>query len=101
MRNIKGYEKEYLISPTGRVFSLKTDKFLTPHLTYLKYKRIWLYKNGVGNRYYIHRLVAIAYIPNPDSKPEVNHKNKERSDNYYENLEWCTRKENINHIHQE
>ena len=48
----------------------------------------------------VHRLVALAFIPNPDNKPEVNHKNCIRGDNRIENLEWMTREENITYISQ-
>lgn len=66
------------------------------------YKTIILSKtvNGIEyqKRYYVHRIVATAFIPNPESKKQVNHINNERGDNRLENLEWTTRSENISHI---
>lgn len=56
-----------------------------------------LYKNGSGKNYYIHRLVAEAYINNPYELPQVNHKDENKSHNYINNLEWITHKENCNY----
>ena len=52
---------------------------------------------GRGNKRYIHQLVAKAFIPNPNNLPEVNHKDDNHSNNNVDNLEWCTRKYNVNH----
>jgi hypothetical protein len=56
--------------------------------------------NGVRKKYYVHRVVALLYIPNPKNLKEVNHKNGIKSDNRVENLEWCTRKENVQHAYK-
>ena len=61
------------------------------------YLFIGLYKNKVGKPFLVHRLVAMAFIPNPDNLPQVNHKDENKSNNHVENLEWCTAKYNSNY----
>ena len=61
------------------------------------YKRVKLTQNGKRKSFLIHRLVALAYIPNTYNKPIVNHINSNRTDNRVENLEWVTHKENSQH----
>jgi hypothetical protein len=61
------------------------------------YVYVNLSKDGQAKKFYIHRLVAEAYIPNPEGKEQVNHKNEVKTDNYINNLEWATCKENINY----
>jgi len=57
--------------------------------------------NGKSTGKLLHRLLALTYIPNPDNKPDINHKNGKKLDNRVENLEWCTRSENSLHYHRE
>lgn len=95
--NIEGHEGHYQVSDHGWVKSLKhgKERILTPGKSkgYLNVS-LW---NGVGKSYLIHRLVAIAFIPNPENKPEVNHKWGNKSDNRAIALEWATHAENILH----
>jgi len=99
MRSVLDYEGQYSVTEDGRIWSHKRNRFLTPH--YIKgYLRIGLRDSSDNqNRkmHLVHRLVAEAYIENPDEKPEVNHINSDRSDNRIENLEWATRCENNGH----
>ena len=98
-KDIKGYEGIYQISNKGRVKSLHYGKEKILSGTPIKggYLFINLSKNGKTKPFYIHRLVAQAFLPNPDNLPDVNHKDEDKTNNYVENLEWCSRKYNINY----
>lgn len=97
MKDIKNFENQYAITSCGKVWSYKSNKFLSPRLTANGYYAVCLYKDGKGKNYYIHRLVAEAYIDNPDNKPQVNHKDENKANNCINNLEWITVKENNNY----
>lgn len=96
MKDIKGYEGQYAITEDGQVWSYKTNKFMKSNLArgYLKIK---LSNGAIRKDYYIHRLVAEAYVPNPQDKPQVNHKDENKLNNNASNLEWVTAKENTNY----
>ena len=91
-KDVPGFEGYYLISNQGRVFSTRTEKILREK-TYLGYKKVNLCANGKRETWSVHRLVAIAFIPNPENKPTVNHINENKADNRVENLEWATIRE--------
>ena len=84
---------DYLIYPDGRVFSKKSNIFLKSG-DVAGYRRMAIWNNQGKKQLYVHRLVAIHYIPNPENKPEVDHKNRIRDDNRVENLRWATISEN-------
>ena len=97
MKNIEGYEGLYAITSCGKVWSYKRKKFLTPLVNGNGYMFVNLCKNGKIKNHLIHRLVAEAYIPNPDNLPQVNHKDENKTNNCLQNLEWCDAIYNINY----
>ncbi len=99
---ITNYEDCYAISEDGSVTRLDTGRVLKPCLNKQNgYLYVSLWKNNVGKAFAVHRLVALAYIPNPDNKPEVNHISSNRADPRKSNLEWSTRSENVKHGYED
>ena len=115
-KEIRGYEGLYLISDEGEVISLprtietknhsgdivvhRKMKKLKPHLRGndgLKYPAVTLSKNGKSIAYSLHRLVATAFIPNPDNLPEVNHIDENTMNCSVDNLEWCDHQYNVDY----
>ena len=97
MKDVKGYEGLYAVTSCGKVWSYKNKKFLKP-MTYKNgYLYVNLHKDKKIKHCYIHRLVAMAYIPNPENLPQINHKDENKANNCLQNLEWCDAKYNINY----
>lgn len=92
-KTIKGFP-DYLITDSGKVYSLKSKKWLKTVLSGSGYQRVWLYNDNGGIRKAVHRLVAEAFIPNPHKLPEINHIDEDKNNNSVENLEWCTHRYN-------
>lgn len=101
-RWVVGYENRYMVSNAGNVMTVpkKTHAegfLLTKSMGANGYQNVHLRKDGVDKRVSVHRLVAIAFIPNPNSLPEINHIDGDKTNNSVENLEWCTRSDNKKH----
>lgn len=100
--NIEGFEGKYMVSSFGRVKRLssyyrRTEIILNPPLGSRGYLQIILSNNGKRKTYLVHRLVAKAFIPNPNNLTQVNHKDENKQNNCVDNLEWCDSKYNINY----
>ena len=111
-KDIKNYEGMYQISNFGNVKTLSriiygkngkitnkiSEKILKPIKSKNNYLQVILYKNNKKKNFYIHKLVAIYFIDNPENKKEVNHIDRNTNNNHVSNLEWVTSKENMKHL---
>lgn len=88
-KDIPGFEGLYMVSNMGDVYSVRRRKALTPD-DVRGYKQVTLQSNGNRKRYKVHRLVALAFVPQTEGMTIVNHKDENKSNNRADNLEWCT-----------
>lgn len=98
-KDVVGYEGLYKVSNLGNVMGLKRGKILSPQERQHGYLAVCLYgrpsKNGRFRQVSVHRIVAEAFVPNPNRFKEVNHKDENKQNNVAENLEWCSHKQNV------
>ena len=96
-KDVIGWEKYYEINEIGQVRNKETQHIISQDTNSCGYKRVTLYRPR--KRFFVHRLVALMFIPNPSNKPEINHKDNNLQNNNYKNLEWTTRKANERQSH--
>ena len=97
MAQIANYSN-YEIFEDGRIYNLKTNRWVSFSPRNDGYSRVSLMDDtGIRKSCYVHRLVAMAYLPNPNNLPCINHKDENRSNNHVNNLEWCTYEYNNNY----
>ena len=109
-KDIKNYEGLYQVSNLGKIKSVNKlvknkgnfkkkikERILKPSKVYNGYLRLTLSKNGIHKNYRVHRLVAEAFIPNLNNYEDINHIDGNKQNNCIDNLEWCSRKQNIIH----
>ena len=99
-KDVIGFEDYFMVSDHGNVWSKRTKKFLIPVKSKTGYLTIPTKIGGRRGENYcfrVHRMVAEAFIPNPDEKPFINHIDGDKTNNYVSNLEWCTKQENAQH----
>lgn len=105
-KNVTGYECLYQVSNLGRVKSLprngtiKKERILKTYFDKDNYEIVTLSKNNINKKRRVHRLVAEAFLPNPNNFPVINHKNHNPKDNNVNNLEWCTEEYNAKYSHK-
>lgn len=112
-KDVIGYEGEYQITESGVVRSLdrlcvdslgrkrfRKGVVLSPDIAQNGYYRVTLASSGKKKQFYLHRLIAIHFMENPDNLPQINHKDGNKLNNSLDNLEWCTVQENTIHAYK-
>lgn len=99
MKDVKGYEGRYAVTEDGQVWSYKTKRFLKSKIS-RGYEQVVFSVENQQKTFSVHRLVAMAYIPNPEELPQVGHKDDNPSNNCVENLYWTNALENNSRAHR-
>lgn len=109
-KDVKGYEGLYQVSDMGNVkrvqhedyncrqgYRIFKERLLKQEINFRGYMKVTLSKNNIHKGLFVHRLVAEAFILNPNNYPQVNHKDENKANNCVDNLEWCDNKYNNNY----
>lgn len=96
-KEIVGFEGLYRISNYGRIISISKKIEMKQRPNDQGYMKVSLCKDNVKKRFFVHRLVALTFLPNPNNYPCINHKDGNKQNNRMLNLEWCTHSQNIQH----
>lgn len=98
---VDGQVTKYRVSNTGLIMSLhgRQPRIIKPRISYDGYHNAQLYIGGKPKTIKVHRIVALAFIPNPAGLPEVNHIDGNKLNNRVSNLQWISRKENMQHAY--
>lgn len=99
IKDLDGYEGLYYFDKEYNICSYKTRRKMSYFISNVGYYRVNLYSNGKYNKHSVHRLLAKNFIPNPENKATVNHKDSNRLNNDLSNLEWATYSENNQHAY--
>lgn len=95
--DIEGYDGKYQIQSDGNIWSQRRNRYMRPHINMFGYPVVKLTKGKKSKNIPVHRLLASHFIPNPLLLETVNHKDKNKLNNSLENLEWCSREDNVKH----
>lgn len=96
-KDVIGFESIYQVDEVGNVRRKSTGRIRKPQFTNDGYKTLILHQNKKKKHFTIHRLVALHFVPNPNNYEFVNHKDLNKTNNHYQNLEWCTHLMNMQH----
>lgn len=98
MKDVVGYEGLYKVTEDGQIYGVKRKNYLKQMKDRDGYLTVNLYDGSGGmKKYFVHRLVAIAFVPNPEGKATVNHTDENKANNHWTNLTWMTQRENNAH----
>lgn len=100
MTPIKGYEGRYAIDSDFKIRNVKSGKSLKFSINADGYPIVGLLKDRIQTQFFVHRLIAIEFVPNPNNKPFVNHKDGVKTNFHPDNLEWVTCSENMRHAYK-
>lgn len=96
MIDIKGYEGLYAADESGQIWSYRRKRFLKASMNNTGYPQVSLYKDGKKKTYFVHRIIAEVFLPNPENKPQVHHIDGDKTNPTLSNLQWTTPEENNN-----